>query len=407
MKHKLSHSRLSFFLFAYWHESGWKGFVGATVKIRDMAENLSAVGHSVVLFVPRCGIEIKDARFKIVEIPLINFPGLRMLSFNLFLLMRLVKGGFGGRPDVVYLRRTTTIIPLLYARLCKALFFFEVNDNPYHGECDKNRPWASRFRNVLSVKIDERNLKGAHRMFVISPEIIVRIRKKIPEIKTFRLVLMQSGANVELFFPEDPGMARRRLGLDGSCEYVCFVGSLLPHQGVGVLIGAAPLILNGHPGCRFLIIGEGPMKAPWQMVSARKGLSSSFIFTGQIPYEKVADWICAADVCVAPYLPDAGFRSPVKIFDYLACARPVVASDIPGTTGIFKDLEAVRLVDPSSYEALAQGILSLLRDPAAGRRMGTKGRDWVCEHFSRTAMAEMVSRQAGWLVSRKNKGRLA
>ena len=87
MKHKTP-TPLSFFLFAYWHEAGWKGFVGATVKIRDMTKNLSAMGHRVALFVPRCGIEIKDAPFKIIEIPAINFPGLRMLSFNLFLLLK-------------------------------------------------------------------------------------------------------------------------------------------------------------------------------------------------------------------------------------------------------------------------------------------------------------------------------
>jgi len=169
---------LTFFLFAYWHDARWKQFVGASIKIWDLANNLHQLGHHVVLFLPRYGFRDLNAPFKIVEIPIIDLPFLRMLSFNLFLLFYLMFRRFGARPDVVYLRRTTTIIPMLYAKLIRTLFFFEVNDDPYHHFLSKKHaPLRERLRNELSVRLDEWNLKSSDRAFVISGEIISKILK--------------------------------------------------------------------------------------------------------------------------------------------------------------------------------------------------------------------------------------
>ncbi|NOY70457.1 MAG: glycosyltransferase family 4 protein [Deltaproteobacteria bacterium] len=393
-----------FFLFAYWHEPGWKGFVGATVKIRDLAVNLSAMGHEVVLFVPRCGIDKSGFDFEVVEIPVIDLPGLRMLSFNLFLALRLFSGGFAVRPGVVYLRRTTSIVPILYARLVHALFFFEVNDDPYYGAGRKKIPFTARLRNFLSVKMDEVNIRSADRVFVISRDIMEKIGNNLAGLERESLVLMASGANTDLFSPGDHERARARCGLDPGREYVCFMGSLLAHQGVGALIHAAPLILKVRPGCRFLVIGEGPMRGEWEAEVAALGLCENFIFTGQIPYDQAPDRIRAADLCVAPYLPDAGLRSPVKIFDYLACGKPVVASDVPGTTGIFKGLDAVVPVTPGDPAMLARAIVSLLENRKLRMRMGAAGRAWVCANFSRRMMAGMVARTAKSLAYGKTRG---
>ena len=396
---------LTFFLFSYWHEAGWKGFVGATVKIRDMAVNLSDLGHEVVLFVPKCGIDTSRFDFNVVEIPVIDLPGLRMLSFNFFLGFRLLLGGFEARPDVVYLRRTTTLIPMIYAWFCRALFFFEVNDDPYYGSDVGKMPLAARIRYFLSVRIDDWNMKSAARVFVISSEIIAKIRRKNSGLSPARFVLMQSGANTRLFTPGPPEPAREVLGLERKCRYVCFVGSLLSHQGLGTLIEAAPLILEKRPECRFLIVGQGPEKKRWEDMAVFLGISQKFVFTGQVSYEQVPYWIRAADLCVAPYLPDAGFRSPVKIFDYLACGRPVVASDVPGTTGVFKDLEAVVLVPPGNPGRFAEAVISLLDDPDLCIRLGISGRFWVCRNFSRQKAADLVARCARELKSGRGRMR--
>ena len=69
-----SKKKITFFLFAYWHDPRWKGFVGATVKIWDFAQNLASFGHDVVLFLPGYKIRRSRLAFKLVEILLDERP---------------------------------------------------------------------------------------------------------------------------------------------------------------------------------------------------------------------------------------------------------------------------------------------------------------------------------------------
>ncbi len=389
---------LRFDLFAYWHDPRWNGFVGATVKIWDLAENLSRQGHQVTLYLPKFSGVKSTGRFTVKQVPMIDLPILRLISFNIFLLILLL-----GRktPDVVYLRRTNIFVPVVYARLRGALFFFEVNDDPYHNPNADSENRLSVSRNRWSIRLDEWHMRQAERVFVISEDIRDRIMAVNPHIPPRRFVLMPSGANTRLFSPVPHDVARRSIGLVSQHRYVGFVGTLLAHQGVDVLIAAAPAVLSNHPDCRFIIIGEGPMKSRWQEMARQASLENVFLFSGQIPYHKLPAWINAMDVCVAPYLQNAGYRSPVKIFDYLACGRPVVASMIEGTTDIFGSVEAVRLVAPEDPQALAGAISDMLAPHAGCTRACKTSSQWIRENFDRSIMARRVSDCAEKILAAK------
>ncbi|MCP4681815.1 MAG: glycosyltransferase family 4 protein, partial [Desulfobacterales bacterium] len=98
--------------------------------------------------------------------------------------------------------------------------------------------------------------------------------------------------------------------------------------------------------------------------------------------------------CVAPFLPSAGLRSPVKIFDYMACGRPVVASRIAGTTDIFADSGAIRLVPAGDSKMLANGINELLSNREEAKKMGEKGRAFILEKYDRRIIAKRISDEA-------------
>ena len=106
----------------------------------------------------------------------------------------------------------------------------------------------------------------------------------------------------------------------------------------------------------------------------QRGVRDYFIFPGQIPYKDMPGWIGTMDICIAPFLRSAGLRSPVKIFDYMACGRPVVASKIKGTTDLFVDTGAMELVEPENPEMLANAIIDLLSNEEKAKSMGQKGR---------------------------------
>jgi glycosyltransferase involved in cell wall biosynthesis len=213
---------------------------------------------------------------------------------------------------------------------------------------------------------------------------------------------MPSGANTKLFRPFDKIDCRNLLNLNVEAKYVGFIGTLLSYQGIDILIDAAPKILKKEPRTIFFIIGEGPMKTIWKQRTEKIGLNEAFVFLGQIDYENVPRWIGAMDICVAPFLREAGLRSPVKIFDYMACGRPVVASKIPGTTDIFAGSGAIKLVKPQKSELLADAIIELIGSEKNAGSMGQKGRLLVVRKYDRRSLAQKISDEARAFFPKKN-----
>ena len=108
---------MTYFLFAYWHDYRWTKFVGASVKIWDLAQNLSALGNTVVLFLPKYQFNTINLPFKVVEVPLINKPVLRFISFNLLLIVYLIYYYAKDRPEIIYVRRMNSIVPIIFKDL--------------------------------------------------------------------------------------------------------------------------------------------------------------------------------------------------------------------------------------------------------------------------------------------------
>jgi len=388
-------------MYAYWHDPAWKKFVGATVKIWDLAHNLATRQIDVILFLPRYGFAVEKVPFKIIEVPFLNLPVLRPLTFNLALAAAIAVRVRRYRPDIFYVRRMGSIVPALLARMLRIPFLYEVNDDPYRREYQKGSVLLFTLRSLASRLQEDINLKLAARVYTITPDIIASIVMRNAGLAKHKFAVLPSGANVDLFKPMDPVEARSAVGLDSGRKYIGFVGTLLKHQGVDVLIAAAAIIVKQMPNAMFVIVGEGPLKQDWMNLAVSRSLGDHFRFTGQIRYEQMPQWLNAFDVCVAPFLESAGYRSPVKIFDYMACGRPVVASDIPGTTSVFRESDAIRLIPPENPRALAGAIMDLLADPSRSDALGRAGRIFVVRNYDRKHLAEKIVSTARQLTPSK------
>ena len=132
------------------------------------------------------------------------------------------------------------------------------------------------------------------------------------------------------------------LNLSPTSPIVCFTGSLFPYQGVDLLIRAAPAILARDPAILFLIVGDGPRLRESMDLVKESEVAGSFHFTGRVPYQKVPLYINAADLCVAPKKPILSGYSPLKLYEYMACGKPVIADE----NGGFRDPEGPTSGDP-------------------------------------------------------------
>lgn len=151
---------------------------------------------------------------------------------------------------------------------------------------------------------------------------------------------------------------------------IAYAGHLYPWKGVNVLIDALArlphtrgLIVGGHPG--------EPDLAQCRALAERLGAGDRITFTGLLPPAEVAARLASADILVLPNPPlriSQSYTSPLKLFEYMASARPIVASDLPAIREILDEQSAV-LVTPGHGAALAEGIQRVIDEPRLARRL--------------------------------------
>ena len=114
------------------------------------------------------------------------------------------------------------------------------------------------------------------------------------------------------------------------------------------------------------------------------------------------------DVAVAPYTPSENFYfSPIKIFEYMAAARPVVAGAIGQIEELIVDGETGLLFEPGRTDRMAEALERLVRDPELKRRIGENGSSWVRRERTWTGNARKVVEIAQGLKDRPAPGAAA
>ena len=174
-------------------------------------------------------------------------------------------------------------------------------------------------------------------------------------------------ANVE----EDPRTLRSSLGLPLDGPIVIYTGHLYEHKGVRTLLEAARLLDECHV---VLVGGWKTDVAKWR----REYRSlSNILFTGFVTNTKLLHYIAAADVCVLPQLAEneiALETCPLKLFEYMAAARPIVVSDFGAIRQIVQHEENALLVRPGDVGSIVEAVKRLLADRALGQRIAERAR---------------------------------
>ena len=390
----MSDSSKIFFLCAYWHDPHWKQFAGATVKIFDLAYNLAALGNKVTLFVPNYNFNKKNIPFRLLEIPFLNFPFLRLVTFNLYLGFVLLKLFVKKRPDVVYVRRMQSIVPLVIAKFFKVRYFFEINDDPYRQLYHSGSPIIFKIKAKIAILLDELNIKGCDKAFIITNEIRNKILNKITHLNFTKLITMNSGANTKLLRPLNKRECCIKIGLNPNKSYIGFLGTIYEYSGLNILISCAKKILYNNSNVEFLIFGDGPQKSILVEKTKNSGLEQNFRFFGQIDYFDLPIFLGATDICVAPFLETSDTNSATKIFDYLACGKPVIASHIENKENIFAESNAVYFVKPGDPNLLTDAIIHLLQDKNYANDLGKNGRLFIDKKYSREKIAKKIDKIA-------------
>jgi glycosyltransferase involved in cell wall biosynthesis len=199
--------------------------------------------------------------------------------------------------------------------------------------------------------------------------------------------VLPNGVDLDFFTPgpPDPGL---RASLGPTATFVVlYCGALGISHALDRILDVAGL-LRGDPRIHFLFVGEGAEKDALQARASSLGLGNVSFRPG-VSRDHVPALYRSADVCLVPLRNVPLFRSfvPSKMFEILACARPIVASVAGEAAAILTASGAAIVVPPEDAEALSRAILRLADDPGLGAQMGARGRPYVAAHFDRRALA--------------------
>jgi glycosyltransferase involved in cell wall biosynthesis len=133
-----------------------------------------------------------------------------------------------------------------------------------------------------------------------------------------------------------------------------------------------------------LIIGDGKRRGELEGIARKAGVDGRVIFTGKVPHDAVAGHYAVLDAFVVPRRDERAARTvtPLKPYEALAMARPLVVADLPALTEIAAPDARGLAFAAGDAAALASALERLMDDPDLGRRIGNAGREWVARERS-------------------------
>ncbi len=345
-----------------------------TIRIKSFAQEFVKKSHEVKLCYFPLVINIKHYPKYIDSIELIPFdrtPSPKAFIVNTIRLLKLCRWA-----DVVHLQKCHH-----YASISVVLASY-ITKKPLHYDWDDweekiwyesvGRSMHSRFIG-MSFKILEKFLLRLADSVSCASDFLTKLALNSGVRKEY-VFSTPVGADLEKFKPGlDGDHIKEKYNLNG--DLVLYIGQLHGAQYVDLFIEAANIVLHKKPDAMFMIVGEGFLEHKLKKLVHDLGIENRVIFAGSVTHDEIPYYIVASTVCVAPFRDTKVTRckSPLKIAEYLASGKPIVASAVGEVKKMVKG--AGVLVGPGDYYALAGGILNLLENKGLRENLAKKARE--------------------------------
>ncbi len=210
-----------------------------------------------------------------------------------------------------------------------------------------------------------------------------------------RLMALPEAVSSSFCCTDGAGLSIRKRYCTDDERLVVYVGSIDKARGLEILVSAWSELKKGKTRVKLLMIGAGSGEQYLRKRVESLDLSKEIFFLGERPHAEIPNIIAAADLCVSPIPPLSFYRlsSPIKIFEYMAIGKPVVANhEIPEQKNVIEASGGGMLV-AYQPEAFARAISELIDNPPKAVEMGLRGRDWVIKNRSYETLARRVEQK--------------
>lgn len=352
------------------------------------------------------GIELGELVYAPVTFPSLHLPVLSVTVAWLSCLRRLC---LQQQPEVIYIRAAGNyidLIVLLFAKWRHSQSVLEINgafaEETVVMESARSGSWMWRQRlsSWFALRTVRFSLSLASKVVVVTENLRNYIVSHY-HVPFAKVGVFHNGVNVRTFVPQDSLTCKHKVGLNPKKRYIGFVGNLISWQGLDDLLEAFSYLDASCEDCQLLIVGEGFELHRLKNLARTLGIVPQVDFVGQVPHELVPHYINACDICVGPFKSKGRNSvtglSPLKIYEYLACGRPILASAVPGLTFVARE-RVGRVFEPENVADLASTLGELLAMSDEQRQeMGARARLLAVERFSWDSVVEQIM-EFTWLV---------
>jgi glycosyltransferase involved in cell wall biosynthesis len=228
-------------------------------------------------------------------------------------------------------------------------------------------------------------------------DIIVR-QAVLPDEK---VLVVPNGVDAEHFNPERHPVRRVFEG-----PTIIFAGWLVPWQGIEQLIRAIALASEHGVHWSLIVLGDGPCRADWEVQADRLGLNRRVRFLGHLPGHRVPEYLAGADLGYVGHLPMVSgpmYHSPLKLYEYMAMAKPVVAPKYPEVEAAITPGETGYLFEPGDLASLVGALVEAGETGKGLVRLGLTARMAVVERHTWQHRCRAIIAGVSAILSRSGK----
>jgi glycosyltransferase involved in cell wall biosynthesis len=358
---------------------------GMSVHVEELVAAFRQAGHEVLVVGPSFYHESDfGGESRTVALLRRALPGalgeLAELAYNIPSYLKLRRAYQEFQPDLLYERYNLFYLAgALLARRHGVLIFLEVN-SPLATE--RSQFGGLRLRR-LAHALERWVWRSADRVLPVTGVLknVIAASGTPPE----KISVVQNGVVLDRYAPVPPRS-------DPGVLVLGFVGFVRPWHGLDTVVRA----IADYPrnqAIRLTLIGDGPARPELEQQAASLGIADRVCFTGLVDHALVPALLNDFDIAMQPKV--VAYASPLKIFDYMAASRAIVAPDQPNIREILEHERTALLFDPAVPDAMWQAVRRLIDDSELRLRLGAAARaELERQNWTWRGNAERITRWA-------------
>jgi len=230
--------------------------------------------------------------------------------------------------------------------------------------------------------IERRILRQARLVVVVSEFLNKEVHERIHPAET-RVLTVPNGVPEEWkkrnVSAEAASSLRNKYDFNNK-KVICFVGGLVEWHNFGLLLQAFKRVITDGYDCVLMFVGEGPMREYILDKARELGIDSNILLVGNVPHEEIPVYLASADILVIPETNE--FRSPIKLFEYMAAGKPVVAPKKAGIEAIITHGVDGFMFEPGNASSFADAMMRILQNETVALKLGKNARKNVFANYT-------------------------